>query len=83
MKCSIEFIESEQMIKVNFKVDDFSGLRSLKETLLIVGGMASQNDLDPELSIEDIDEIVQKTRELGKSSFTFEIGESEIEVDIE
>ena len=67
---------------VKFTLDQFKVDVDYKMALAIVKCIAADCDLEPELEPEDMKDIVQKTRELLKSSFTFEISEEDIEVDI-
>ena len=67
---------------IKFTLDQFREDSDYKMALGIVRCIAADCELEPELEIEDMKDIANKARELFKNSFTFEIGEEDIEVDI-
>jgi hypothetical protein len=67
-------------LKIN--LSETQSLKNYKCLLMSVRAYALLFDLDPELDLDDLEEIAEKTAELGKDSFTFVIGPEEIEVDI-
>lgn len=67
---------------LKFNVDQFKSDIDHKMAITIVTCVSLDYDLDPELEVEDMRDILDKTLELGKEEFTFEIGEDGIEVDI-
>ncbi|WP_127716368.1 hypothetical protein [Halobacteriovorax sp. HLS] len=67
---------------LKYKVEDFQKPEDYKMAVTIVTCFSNDYDLDPELDNNDMREIVEKTIELEKDFFTFEINEDGIEVDI-
>ncbi|EQC52333.1 hypothetical protein [Bacteriovorax sp. DB6_IX] len=68
--------------KVQFPLNQFNDDSDLKMAILLINTFAHEMELDPELGPDDMEEIVEKTKELGKDRFTVEISEDDIEVDI-
>lgn len=67
---------------LNFEVKNFNSPDDYKMAVGIVTCFSNDYDLDPELNHEDMKEIVEKTIELEKEKFVFDINEDGIEVDI-
>lgn len=68
---------------LNFPIHQFKSENDCKMAIAIVTCFAYDHELDPELDVEDMQEIIDKTKELAKESFTFTISEDDgIEVDI-
>ncbi|MDD0853090.1 hypothetical protein HBN50_08280 [Halobacteriovorax sp. GB3] len=67
---------------IKFNLDQFKGEADYKMAITIVTCVSLDYDLDPEIEVGDIQDICDKTEELGKDVFTFEIGDDGIEVDI-
>jgi len=67
---------------LNFEIKNFKSPDDYKMAVGIVTCFSNDYDLDPELDHEDMKEIVEKTVELEKEKFVFEINEDGIEVDI-
>lgn len=71
-----------EQIQMGISLEELASLKNYKTVLLSLQAYAAMVELDPELSLEDLEEIAEKTQELGKDRFTFIIGPEEIEVDI-
>lgn len=82
MKVDISVAKDEVQVDITFFCDAFTGPKSYREAIHIVTCFSYDFDLDPELGPEDLEEIIEKTRELEKDQFTFVINEEGIEVDI-
>jgi hypothetical protein len=67
---------------LKFKVENFKSPDDYKMAVTIVTCFSNDYDLDPELDDNDMREIVEKTIELEKDLFTFDINDDGIEVDI-
>ncbi|EPZ50748.1 hypothetical protein M902_3125 [Bacteriovorax sp. BAL6_X] len=71
--------------KVTFPLSEFSDLSDLsdfKMSIAIIKVFSADMELEPELEVDDIKEIVEKTKELDQDRFIVEIYEDGIEVDI-
>lgn len=68
--------------RVQFPLAQFKEDQDLKMAIVIIKCFAGDMELDPELDPEDMQDIIDKTEELGKNKFTVEIYEDGIEVDI-
>jgi|GEM_PF-5372548 len=82
MKLDIKVDLEDECYQVAFETSQAQTLKELKQILAIVRALSAYHELDPELGLEDLEEIVDKTQELNKEIFTFIIGPEEIEVDI-
>ena len=67
---------------LKFEVKNFKSPDDYKMAVTVVTCFSNDYDLDPELDDSDMKEIVEKTIELEKDLFTFDINEDGIEVDI-
>ncbi|OUR94053.1 hypothetical protein A9Q84_18240 [Halobacteriovorax marinus] len=67
---------------LKFEVKNFNTPDDYKMAVTTVTCFSNDYDLDPELDHDDMREIVEKTIELEKEKFVFEISEDGIEVDI-
>ena len=74
--------KSSKSYLIRFNTNQFNSPRDYVLAVTLVTVASLDYDLDPELDEDDMSEIVQKTIELDKSSFTFCINEEGIEVDI-
>ncbi len=68
--------------KLSFGLEQFSSDSDFKMCMAIIKVFSADMELEPELDIEDMKEIVEKTKELTKQRFIVEIYEDGIEVDI-
>ncbi len=82
MKVDIQIAKDCEQVDIKFFCDEFTTPRHYREAIHIVTCFSYEFDLDPELEAEDLEEIIEKTRELEKDEFTFNINEEGIEVDI-
>jgi len=82
MKVDIQIAKDHEQVDITFYCDAFTTPRHYREAIHIVTCFSYEFDLDPELEDEDLEEIIEKTRELEKEEFTFNINEEGIEVDI-
>lgn len=82
MNIDVNFDPKLPQITLELKLSEAQSLKSYKCLLMSVRAYSSMFDLDPELELDDLEEIVEKTAECGKDRFTFIIGPDEIEVDI-
>lgn len=82
MKVDINVQMEDESYHVGFSINQAKTLKELKQILAIVRALSAYHELDPELGLEDLEEIVDKTQEFNKEVFTFIIGPEEIEVDI-
>lgn len=82
MKVDISVAKDETEVKITFFCDSFNGPKNYREAIHIVTCFSYEFDLDPELEAEDLEEIIEKTKELELDQFTFVISEEGIEVDI-
>jgi hypothetical protein len=67
---------------VTFKLADFKGTKSFKDALAIVMMIAGDFSLDPEMEVEDLEEIVEKGNNDEASKLIFFINEDEIEAEL-
>jgi hypothetical protein len=67
--------------KVEFKFDKINGLEDLMDSVAIISMIAGDFSLDPELDLEDLQELVNNGKEQGSKSIIFEIGEDGIEAE--
>lgn len=82
MKVDIQIAKDCEQIDIKFFTEEFKTPRNYREAIHIVTCFSYEFDLDPELEDEDLEEIIEKTKELEKDEFTFNINEDGIEVDI-
>ncbi len=82
MIVDIDIDKFSQSYLLKFEVENFKTPEDYKMAVTTVTCFSNDYDLDPELDHEDMREIVEKTIELEKDSFTFEINDDGIEVDI-
>lgn len=82
MIVDIDIDKFSQAYLLKFKTEQFKDEKDCKMAIRIVTCLALDFDLDPELEPEDFQEIIDKTIELEKQEFTFDIGADGIEVDI-
>lgn len=82
MLIDLDFEAKDEQVKIMIALSNLKSLRDFRNTLYLIRACALDFDLEPELEIEDLEEISEKTAELEKDYFTVIIGPSEIEVDI-
>lgn len=82
MQIDVEIDARTNQINLGFELEHIKTLKDYKAILFSVRAYASMVDLDPELELEDIEEIAEKTLECGKQRFVVQINPDEIEVDI-
>lgn len=67
---------------LKFQLEHFKTPEDYKMAVTVVTCFSNDYDLDPELDDSDMKDIADKTIELEKDFFTFDINEDGIEVDI-
>ena len=67
--------------KVEFKFENISGLEDLMDSVAIISMIAGDFSLDPELELEDFQELVLNGKSAGNNSIIFDIGEDGIEAE--
>jgi hypothetical protein len=82
MIVDVDIDKFSQSYLLKFEVENFKKTDDYKMAVATVTCFSNDYDLDPELNHEDMKEIVEKTIELEKEFFVFEISEDGIEVDI-
>lgn len=82
MLVDIQDLSPEEGHSLKFLTSKVKTLKELKTALSIIFIFSAEYEMDPELTPEDLEEIVEKTQELGKESFTVYIRPEDIEVDI-
>lgn len=82
MLVDIHYLGEEEGHSLKFQTSQVKTLKELKTALSIIFIFAAEYEMDPELELEDLEEIVEKTQELGKDNFTVFIRPEDIEVDI-
>ena len=82
MLIDIDFEAKDEQVKIVIAIENLKILRDYRNALYVIRACALDFDLEPELEIEDLEEICEKTAELEKDHFTVIIGPTEIEVDI-
>ncbi|ATH07839.1 hypothetical protein BIY24_07715 [Halobacteriovorax marinus] len=82
MKVDVDIDKFSQSYLLKFEVKNFKSPDDYKMAVTTVTCFSNDYDLDPELDHEDMREIVEKTIELEKDFFVFEINDEGIEVDI-
>lgn len=82
MLVDIHDLSPEEGHSLKFQISKVKTLKELKTALSIIFIFSAEYEMDPELTPEDLEEIVEKTQELGKESFTVYIRPEDIEVDI-
>lgn len=82
MLVDIHYHNEDDGHSLKFQTDHVKTLKELKTALSIIFIFAAEYEMDPELSLEDLEEIVEKAQELEKQSFTVTIRPEDIEIDI-
>lgn len=82
MLVDINFLNKDDGHSLQFKTDNVKTLKELKTALSIIFIFSAEYEMDPELSLEDLEEIVEKAQELEKPFFTVYIRPEDIEIDI-
>jgi hypothetical protein len=82
MKVDVDIDKFTQAYVLKFNTEEFKSEHDLKMSITIITVFANDFDLDPELEPADMQEIVDKTLELDKTTFVVDINEDGIEVDI-
>jgi hypothetical protein len=75
MNVDIQLNNKQQQYELTFNIDDISSSKDKTDICTIVACFAYDFELDPELEIDDIDEIINRALQEEKSKFTFEISE--------
>lgn len=82
MKVDITIDEKSLSSIVSFDLADFSTPKSYKDTLAIIMMIAADYSLDPELELEDLENIVNSGKENNDKKVVFVINEDEIEAEL-
>ena len=82
MLVDIKFQKDHQSASLSFKVDDFKDLLSRQECLAILSLTAADFYLDPELGMDDLEELVEQARESKKQSLIFYLHEDGLELEL-
>jgi hypothetical protein len=78
----LDFTSSDSAYYLAFKIDDIKTDKHLQDIITAVCCFSMDFELDPELEVEDLQEIIDKTYELENDKFTICISEDGIEADI-
>ncbi|AYF44656.1 MULTISPECIES: hypothetical protein [Halobacteriovorax] len=82
MKIDVDIDKFSGGYKLTFPLSEFNDLTDSKMAIAIIKVFSADMELEPELSPDDIDDIIDKTKELEQERFIVEIYEDGIEVDI-
>ena len=82
MKTDISIDPKNMDARIEFKFDDFNSPVDFKNSVAIISMIAGDFSLDPELELEDLNDLVIQGKEAGNSSIVFEIGEDGIEAEL-
>lgn len=82
MKIDVDIDKFSGGYKLTFPLSEFNDLADFKMCIAITKVFSADMELEPELEVDDIKEIIEKTKELDQSRFIVEIYEDGIEVDI-
>ncbi len=82
MKIDVDIDKFTGGYKIIFPISEFKEKSDYKMGIQIIRCFSNDMELDPELEVEDMQDILDKTEELQKLFFTVEISEEGIEVDI-
>jgi hypothetical protein len=81
MQLDISIDEKTLDAQLSFKLSDFKSAKHYKDALAIIMMVAGDYSLDPEMEIEDLEDIVQKGMDEQAQKVIFFINEDEIEAE--
>lgn len=82
MLVDIQIDEKSLNAIVTFKLTNFKNQKDFKDSLAIIMMVAGDFSLDPELELEDLQEIVDKGQQEQAQKLIFIISEDEIEAEL-
>lgn len=71
----------EEAIHITYFVDEFKISRDYAVALSIMANFSAEFELEPELEVEDFEEILSQIEKTGKSKFVVQIDEEGIEIE--
>jgi hypothetical protein len=81
MKTNISIDPKTLDARIEFKFDDLNGPVDFKNSIAIISMIAGDFSLDPELELEDLNDLVVQGKEAGNTAIVFDIGEDGIEAE--
>lgn len=79
MNCNFEIDHKSHDATLNFKFSEFKELRSFQDALTLIFIICADYQLDPELELEDFQQIIESSKESGKEGISFYINEDGLE----
>ncbi len=66
---------------ITFKFEDYKAPKDFKDSLAIISMIAGDYSLDPELELEDFQQLIDQGKEAGKTSISFSVSEEGLEAE--
>jgi hypothetical protein len=81
VKVDIDY-KGEESIHISYLTNEFKDKRDYAVGLSILVSLCSDFEMEPELGIEDFEDIITKVKSKKKEAFTVEIYEDGLEIDL-
>ncbi|MDA9793083.1 hypothetical protein N9B72_00725, partial [Bacteriovoracaceae bacterium] len=74
--------KGEESIHINYLINEFKDKRDYAVGLSILVSLCSDFEMEPDLGIEDFEDIITKVKSKNKEAFTVEIYQDGLEIDL-
>ena len=79
MKIEFNFDHDQETYQLKFLINSFLHHKDFSDTLLIINAFAADFSLDPELTIDDLKELIKKAKTDKQIDFVIEISDDGVE----